>query len=370
MPDTTRRPLPGRAYRRLLRAAVLAVAGSGIALALWCLIPLHSPIRPIEPRESTRYWTLGNGRRIAYTRIGAEGGSSLPPIVFLHGGPGAYVHSSTISVVGQLAALGRDVYLYDQAGSGLSDRLAIPSDNSFLGHIDDLHAIITAELPQGSGSGRVVLIGQSFGGRLAAYFAATHPELIDSLVLSSPEGISPVRFDAAGVDETIARYPVPPELRFTPPRVAPEDEPGLLSGLPLRAVASVVLATTLDMKLMSDAEADGVLNDMVARLTPGMVCDPRHVRAEEGGGGFYAHLKSTSYPRSLDPRARMAAMDARVLVLHGLCDGTVSYPMVYEYVDIFPNAEYRTIENAGHILWWDRPEAYVEAIGDFIRSGD
>ena len=46
------------------------------------------------------------------------------------------------------------------------------------------------------------------------------------------------------------------------------------------------------------------------------------------------------------------------------------YAEAYEYVDLFPNARYRFVAGAGHILWWEQPEAYARAIRAFLAEDD
>ncbi|MEO1077331.1 MAG: alpha/beta fold hydrolase, partial [Bacteroidota bacterium] len=153
------------AFKALALAVGLAVLVLGVVIA----IPVEPTIPAITPRASTQYWTMPGDYRIAYTHLPADPTSETatspkPPVVYLHGGPGGYIHSSAIDALRPLTALGHDVYLYDQIGSGLSDRLARPKDYTFLGHTEDLRAIVTEHL----GGGPVVLIGQSYGGMLAS----------------------------------------------------------------------------------------------------------------------------------------------------------------------------------------------------------
>ena len=54
--------------------------------------------------------------------FGAAGAVKRTPVIFLHGGPGGYVHSAVIRVLAPLTADGRDLYFYDQSGTGLSDQ--------------------------------------------------------------------------------------------------------------------------------------------------------------------------------------------------------------------------------------------------------
>ena len=77
-----------------------------------------------------------------------------------------------------LAAFSR-VILIDKRGTGLSDRCGpVPLVED---QIDDLRAVLDA-----TGSERPVLFGVQDGARLAALFAATHPERVAGLVLFDP----------------------------------------------------------------------------------------------------------------------------------------------------------------------------------------
>lgn len=343
--------------RKFLKWTASAIGLAAAAVLMVCLVPVAPTVAPIKPRPGTHYWQMSNGYRIAYTRVPKRGSAAGAPILFLHGGPGGYVHSSVIATVGRLAALGHDVYFYDQIGSGLSDRLPRPKDYSFLGHIGDLHEIITKHLR----APRVILIGHSYGGQLAAQYVALHPERVERVVLSSPGSLEPAQFDGEGHWINARKYVPPASVRIVPPKGAE----GGFDRWPPRALAAIALAM-INVKLMPDAEADGVLNTLASKFTRDMVCDPKHVRPEEGGGGFYAHGWSNYYGDLQDPRPRMRHVSAPVLVVQGDCD-YFPYASTYEYVDVFPHAEYRLIHGAGHILWWDKPAEYAGVIGEFVR---
>ena len=97
---------------------------------LLLILPEKETVKKIQPRETTAYWKMREGFKIAYTKLKGIDSITKNPVVFLHGGPGGYVHSSMIETLSFLTAHGFDVYLYDQRGSGLSDRLDKYSDNS------------------------------------------------------------------------------------------------------------------------------------------------------------------------------------------------------------------------------------------------
>jgi len=115
-----------------------------------------------------QYWNLKTGSRIAYYKLSAD--KNVPkketPIIFLHGGPGAYVRQIEINFFSEFTKEGYDVYLYDQAGAGRSGLL--PKEQyAHLRNIKDFEAI-TDEINEK----KYIVIGQSYGGSLLAHLAA------------------------------------------------------------------------------------------------------------------------------------------------------------------------------------------------------
>ncbi len=76
---------------------------------------------------------------------------------------------------GGLASFSR-LILFDKRGTGLSDRTRTPDLEM---RADDLRAVLDAV-----GSERAVVMGDADGGALAAFFAATHPEQVQALILA------------------------------------------------------------------------------------------------------------------------------------------------------------------------------------------
>lgn len=116
----------------------------------------------------TQYWNLKTGSRIAYYKLSASENVSKKetPILFLHGGPGAYVRQIDINFFTEFTKEGYDVYLYDQAGAGRSGLL--PKEQySHLRNIKDFDAITDV-----INAKKYIVIGQSYGGSLLAHLAA------------------------------------------------------------------------------------------------------------------------------------------------------------------------------------------------------
>lgn len=350
----------------MFRAGAVGLGLLLLAVLVVHLIPVQATVPAIEPRADTLYWQMQGGYRIAYTRLAPPAGAPRRlPVVFLHGGPGGYVHSSIIATLQPLADAGHEVYLYDQHGSGLSDRLARPKDSSFNDQVDDLHQIVDRQL----GAGRVAVIGQSHGARVAAYYAARHPDKVARLVLSSPGNLEPAEYDDQGRPVVESRYPVPDSLVFRAPDAEQYLRDTEVTSLPPKVILAQAFAMAFNVKTVSDAEADAALNTLAAGFTRNMVCDPKNVQPEEGGAGLYVRTGANWFGDVADPRPQMRQFPGQVLVLQGQCD-FMSYADAYEYVDLFPEARYQFIADAGHILWWEQPEAYARAIAGFLAEGD
>jgi acylglycerol lipase len=107
-------------------------------------------------------------------------------VICLHGiqsHSGWYQYSSQ-----QLAAAGFEVYFTDRRGSGLNGRQRGHADHGqrLLHDVRQLARLVRQQHPGES----ITLLGVSWGGKIAAAFAATFPELIDRLALLYP-GLEP-----------------------------------------------------------------------------------------------------------------------------------------------------------------------------------
>lgn len=124
----------------------------------------------MTPREST---TRVRGVELFVRRIG-----SGPPVVVLHGGPGAH-HDYLLPGFDALAD-GRELIYYDQRGGG---RSAVPRDvpAGWTEHVSDLEA-----LREAWGIERLTIAGYSWGGLLAMLYALDYPATVARLALISP----------------------------------------------------------------------------------------------------------------------------------------------------------------------------------------
>ncbi|MBX7227432.1 MAG: alpha/beta hydrolase [Chitinophagales bacterium] len=315
-------------------------------------LPSKQDTPTIKPRQSTKYWNLNTGSKIAYTFIEGKGIKKPYPVIYLHGGPGGYVHSKVIEVLGQLSENGFDVYLYDQIGSGLSARLENVNEYTATRHQKDLESIVEALKAE-----KIILIGQSWGGALATLYVADNLTKVDKIIFTCPGAVKPVI-------DSIEKLKVPDSLHLKEPLDVNRET--IKFALKPRYIA-IRLWAFAGKKIASDEEADSYLNKMAEKFTKGLVYAPTKVLTEEGGGGGYCNIKvPTSYKKLSDPRPKLKNNNIPVLIIKGQYDN-IPWGNTNEYLDIFKNSQLKIIEKAGHDVYIEKPNEYLEAIKLFLK---
>lgn len=340
--------------RRKLRAVTYGLLLGAVIFLLAVFLPGNYAVPPLQKRRSTQYWQLPTGSRIAYTVLPATAAKKLFPIIYLHGGPGGHIHDGLVKSLAPLAEDGYDIYLYDQTGSGLSDRLEDIRTYTVERHIRDL-AAITGKL----GGQKVILIGQSWGAILATLFAATYPEKIERLVLTSPGPIFPEHRE-------LARLPPPDSFHLKAPLFT--NAQGNNKATNIRTNAVRFFATRFGWKLASDKEADAFATYLAYETDKSTVCDTATIPAMEAGSGFYAGIMTfKSLLQMKDRRPALGKLNVPVLIMKGQCD---NQPWGYtnEYLTVFRNHQLTIIPGAGHYLWVEQPGLYLRAIRQFLTN--
>jgi pimeloyl-ACP methyl ester carboxylesterase len=158
------------------------------------------------------------------------------------------------------------------------------------------------------------LLGASFGGKVALFLALQSPDLVRTLVLEAPAAIRPAGLQpASGSPEAVARlvYAHPERM---PPRPAMDP-----------AHAARMLALTKRLRgLDRDADLEG----------------------------------------------RLGGLTIPVLAVFGTRDGLIPPEMGRLYKDLIPDAHLVFVYDAGHAISAERPEAFVEVVGDFMERED
>jgi proline iminopeptidase len=317
------------------------------------LVPLNDPANPPEAVPGQQFWDLPTGSRVAYVKIPAVGTPRPEPVVFVHGGPGVALMAHDSQFFGQLAQDGYDVYVYDQAGTGLSPRLADPTQYTVARNAADLEAV-----RQSIGAERVILIGHSWGGTVAATYLAEHPQRVEKAVFSAPGALYWGEMGSSGTG-MIGR--LTNDQRWQVYRA-------LLAPRALTAYALTQLNPRAARAYASDRELDARFDVLFVRTAPGFYCDVNApVEGAAYGMGFFANQvpQSASAARPVDPRPALRGVQTPALVLKPSCDYLL-WRLAVEYRDTLPNAQMVYIPDAGHQAYEEQPELYLSAVRAFL----
>jgi len=326
--------------------------------AVFILRPIiaNTQQNPLIQTSGVEYWQLPTGSTVAVQKVAAQGSKDLNPIVFLHGGPGAYSVSlgSTVDVISQLTSDSHDVYFYDQIGGGLSQRLNDISQYSFDRHIRDLEAVF-----QKIGADEIILIGSSWGSSLGASYMAKHPSHVSHAIFSGPSPIfHPDWKDVGdgGVDEKMT----PTQKKAFSTMV---EKPRLFVAIALAEINPIAAA-----RFAPDSEL-GALFDQAANkfYLPFSVCDEKMLEVQSSRYGFWSNRMTgkTLWNRKDDPKPQLMKNETPVLIMRGKCDYKKE-AVAKQYASIFPNATYVVLEDAGHMPYWEKPKVYLQTIRDFL----
>ena len=177
---------------------------------------------------------------------------------------------------GRLASSGFDVYVYDEVGTGRSSRLEEPRRYTLARDVADLEAV-----REKFGAERVILIGHSYGGVLAAAYASSHPGRGARMVLSSPGDPSPSAGGASMVYRLTTREKLGVYALLLPPR-------------PMLAYALLQVDPEAAHAFAHDPELDARQDRVYNRTRPALHSREQPPGRRLHGLGFFAN----QYPQS------------------------------------------------------------------------
>jgi 3-oxoadipate enol-lactonase len=136
-----------------------------------------------------------------------------------------------------------------------------------------------------------------------------------------------------------------------------------------------------DFAALAEAQASGnrdrVLEAMYElNLSPGF----RAERGEEGYREFVAMASSTPVRRRTielqvgaivahDTSSRLPGLATPTLVIHGTADRVLGYPNGPLIDSLLPHSRLETLEDVGHMFWWEQPERSAELLRAHALGG-
>jgi len=284
-------------------------------------------VRAAEGRVPFRGYTTW------YRVVGDEDAPGKLPLLCLHGGPGA--PHDYLEPLEALARTGRRVVFYDQLGCGNSDQ---PDDESlwtvetFVDEVDAVRGALQLE--------EVHVFGNSWGGMLALEYALTHPDGLQSLVVSSSPSSIPMWAEEANR----LRSELPKHVQ----RVLDEADP--------------------ESPEYHDAELE-FYRRHVCRVDPWPDCVQRTF--DRLAAPVYNHMQGpnefviTGTLKHWDITSRLPEIDVPTLVTSGRYDECT--PRIAETVQRWiPGAEWVVFAQSSHLAFVEEPKRYLAVLDAFL----
>jgi L-proline amide hydrolase len=270
--------------------------------------------------------------------------SAKAPLVVLHGGPGCthdYVDSFK-----ELAATGRAVVHYDQLGNGRSTHLRDKGADFwtvdlFLGELEGLLAHLGI-------ADRYDILGQSWGGMLAAEHAVRQPPGLRRLVIAN----SPASLTTWVAEANRLRRDLPQEVQD---RLTRHEEAGTTESAEYRAAADVFYARHVCRIVPMPPE--------VARTFAAIVEDPTVYYSMNGPTEF--HVIGTMKGWTIE--SRLHAIIVPTLLISGRYDEATPL-CVQPYADHIPDVRWHVFEHSSHMPHVEEKEACLAAVADFLDA--
>ena len=341
------------------RRAILHGAAMTLALAplAYVLVPLaSSSLAPLPAEAAAQLWPTGPGRAVAVYRYPADPASDRHvALVFVHGGPGAYVRDFDRAFFAGFARAGFDVVLYDQFGAGRSP-LGRAQDYTHENNVKDLAAVLErVNMP-------TVLVAQSYGATLAtsALASADVRKRITHLILTEPGRMPGAAFSSSkSMSEKTTRAPdgtLAPNAAVTGKLIAPR---ALLASF-LPAGSTLASQEEIINHYTPDVQRQLVSNSFCKGDTA--LLDGFH----PGRFNLIANVGvSRDAAKASTPDLRNIA--APVMLLLGECS-YIPRGRAMEYFDVYTIARSHAIPGVGHIVWGNAhgQETTREAIVRFV----
>ena len=255
--------------------------------------------------------------RVGENELHYERGGSGEPLLMIQGMSGTHVSWGEPFLAPLRESF--DVIAFDNRGIGLS----APIDGPFtiLEMAEDAAGLLD-EL--GIESAHVV--GISMGGMIAQDLALAHPERLRSLTLG-------------------CTYCGGPGSKLMPQENVEILAAGMMSGDREKAIRASY-EVNLSPAFRADESRYAAFHEMATSVPAAKQTIELQAQA------IFGH----------DTSARLGEISTPTLIVHGTEDGVLPYPNGEMIASLMPSARLETLEDVGHMFWWEQPERSAELV--------
>ncbi|WP_298892386.1 alpha/beta fold hydrolase [uncultured Psychroserpens sp.] len=273
--------------------------------------------------------TLENSK-ISFTVFGKG-----TPLLIINGGPG--MNSQGFSDLAKELGKTHKVIIYDQRGTGKSKIDVINSNTMTLDlMLEDIETIRTHINVK-----EWVILGHSFGGMLASYYATKFPKRIKALILSSSGGLDVKSLSSIQITSKLTQKQRD-SLSYWTNKIRRGDTSYHAKFQRGKYLAPAYLRDLSYIKRIAHrlTQVNFEINQLIFQNMNAIDLDCSN------------HLKSFQKP---------------VLIIQGKQD-IIPIEISQKTHRTFPNSKLKIIANSGHYGWLDQPKIYYKSISDFLKS--
>ena len=257
------------------------------------------------------------------------------PILIINGGPG--MNSNGFEAMAKTLSKNHTTIVYDQRGTGKSKLTEINSTTISMKIMADDIEYLRKHLK----IKKWVILGHSFGGMLASYYATVYPNSIQKLVLSSSGGVDLSLLNGPNLIESGLSKIERDSLQYWNDKIEKGD-----TSHPTRLGRGRAMA-------------------------PAYVYDRKFIpiiaeRLTQGNSTINGLLWSDMQNSKFDCKSKLKSFQKPVLIIQGKQD-IISKEIGEIALKTFPNSKMILLENSKHYGWLDAEEKYFGTIEDFLK---
>ncbi len=314
----------------------------GVFTVLLLVVPFAIPIEGETGLSENEDLTNENGDFVIIPFEGTDGidiyyeftpstSDSTQNFILIHG---SMYNAQTWNLVTEdLSAYG-NVYAYDQAPYGLSEKI-LKEDYDDVNPYTIDSAVLQLELFMNElGIDSAILVGSSYGAVIAAELAVTSPELVDSMIFVDP---------AILVSETV---------------------PSWIINLPQADHLGPVIAKMISS---SDSFYSMIYYDQDTLDETRMSLNKQMTQVNNYNLAYWEYLKAWMISPS-DVQNQLDQIDVDVLVISGEFDKVVAMEDSELIANMIANATFVIIEDCGHMPYEERPDEFMNIVSNWLES--